>query len=253
MKLTVLIPAHNEEKCLEKTICETYDALKQRGIDHEILVVNDNSTDSTEDVLKELCKKFPTLRYVSNQKPGGYGLAVRYGLERIQGDAVCIMMADGSDDPKDLINYYEKLKEGYDCVFGSRFIKGSELIDYPKHKLLLNRIGNYFIKTLLGVKHNDITNAFKGYTKEVINGVQPLFSNHFNLTVELPLKAIVRGYTFATVPIKWTNRTEGVSKFKIKEMGSRYLFIILYIFFEKHLSRGDYMRRADKPKGTHSA
>lgn len=242
-RLSVLIPAHNEEKSIAKTICETFSVLKGNDIEHEILVVNDNSTDSTEAVLASLQKEISSLNYVRNDRPSGYGLAVRYGLSHIKGDAVCIMMADGSDDPQDLISYYDKLKEGYDCVFGSRFIKGSKLIDYPLHKLVLNRLGNYFIKFLLGIRHNDITNAFKCYTKEVIANVQPLFSNHFNLTVELPLKAVIRGHSFATVPIKWTNRAEGVSKFRIKEMGSRYLFIILYIFLEKHLSRGDYMRK----------
>lgn len=244
MKLSVLIPAHNEEKSLDKIIRHTYEVLTSSGIEHEMLVVNDNSTDSTETVLKNLGKDIPTLTSVTNTGPGGYGLAVRFGLQHIKGDAVAIMMADSSDDPRDLVKYYNKLKEGYDCVFGSRFIKGSKLVDYPPHKLILNRIGNYLIKFLIGIKHNDITNAFKCYTKEVINGVQPLFSNHFNLTVELPLKAAIRGYSFATVPISWTNRSEGVSKFRIKEMGSRYIFIIFYVLIEKHLSRGDYLRRA---------
>jgi dolichol-phosphate mannosyltransferase len=243
MKLSVLIPARNEEKCVDATVRATYDCLKSNGVEHEILVVNDNSVDGTEHVLEKLSRDIPTLRFLTNRKTGGYGLAVRLGLDNIKGDAVCIMMADGSDDPQDIILYYNKLKEGYDCVFGSRFIKGSKVIDYPLHKLALNRLGNYFIKFLLGVKHNDITNAFKCYKREVISGIQPLFSNHFNLTVELPLKALARGYSFATVPIKWVNRKEGFSKFKIKEMGSRYLFIILYIFLEKHLSRGDYLRK----------
>ena len=246
MKMTVLIPAHNEEKSIEKTVRETYSILKAANVEHEILVVNDNSTDATIKTLEGLHGEIPSLVFVTNDPPNGYGLAVRYGLKRMSGDAVCIMMADGSDAPGDLLNYYNKLKEGYDCVFGSRFIKGSRLIDYPPHKLILNRVGNYLIKFLLGIKHNDITNAFKCYTKEVISGVQPLFSNHFNLTVELPLKAVVRGYRFATIPISWTNRTEGMSKFKIKEMGGRYLFIILYIFFEKHLSRGDYSRKMSR-------
>lgn len=243
MKLSVLIPAHNEEKCIKNTVCEIYKVLCENNVDHEILVVNDNSADATRNVLEELQKEVPSLHYLTNTKSNGYGLAVRLGLGRIEGDAVCIMMADGLDSVEDLLNYYNKLKEGYDCVFGSRFIKNSKVIDYPIHKLILNRFGNYFIKFLLGIKHNDITNAFKCYKKEVIQGVQPLFSNHFNLTVELPLKAIVRGYSYKTVPIKWTNRAEGVSKFRIKEMGSRYLFIIFYIFLEKNLSKGDYLRK----------
>lgn len=242
MKLSILMPAHNEEKSIKDTIREVYNVLERNSVEHEILVVNDNSSDATKDILDKLSTEIPTLRYITNSGLRGYGLTVRLGLEHIRGDAVCIMMADGSDSPDDLLKYHNKLKDGYDCVFGSRFIKASQLIDYPIHKLILNRLGNYFIKILLGIKHNDITNAFKCYKKEVIMGIQPLFSNHFNLTVELPLKAIIRGYNFATVPIKWVNRTHGISKFKIKEIGSRYLFIIFYIFLEKHLSRGDYLR-----------
>jgi dolichol-phosphate mannosyltransferase len=107
-------------------------------------------------------------------------------------------------------------------------------------KLILNRAGNTFIRILFGLRYDDITNAFKLYRREVIDGLKPLLSHHFNLTVELPLKAIVRGYTYAVVPNTWINRNTGVSKLKIKEMGSRYLFIIFYCFIEKWLSRGDY-------------
>jgi dolichol-phosphate mannosyltransferase len=156
-------------------------------------------------------------------------------------------MADGSDHPQDLVAYCAKLGEGYDCVFGSRFIRGSRLIDYPVHKLLLNRMANWFIEALFGFRFNDTTNAFKCYRRAVIEGLQPLISPHFNLTVEMPLKAIVRGYTYAVVPIRWTNRKQGISKLKIREMGSRYLFIILYLWLEKMLARGDY-RRPEEPK-----
>ncbi len=164
------------------------------------------------------------------------------GLDRITGDAVAIMMADSSDSPHDLVRYFHKLAEGYDCVFGSRFIRGGQVVDYPLHKLLLNRLANRFISFIFGLRFNDVTNAFKCYRREVITGLQPLISPHFNLTVEMPLKAIVRGYSFAVIPIGWTNRKTGVSKLKIKEMGSRYLFIILYLWMEKHLARGDYHR-----------
>jgi dolichol-phosphate mannosyltransferase len=109
--------------------------------------------------------------------------------------------------------------------------------------MILNRLANWFIKTLFGVPFNDFTNAFKLYRREVIAGMQPLISPHFNLTVEMPLKAIIRGYSFAVVPISWTNRRTGVSKLKLQEMGSRYLFIVLYLWLEKHLARGDYHRR----------
>jgi dolichol-phosphate mannosyltransferase len=160
---------------------------------------------------------------------------------------VAVVMADGSDSPEDLLKYYRKVQEGYDCVFGSRFIQGGSVVDYPRHKLLLNRMANGFIRLLFGLNFNDITNAFKCYRREVINGIQPLISPHFNLTVEMPLKALVRGYSYAVVPITWTNRAAGVSKLKIKEMGSRYLFIVLYLWLEKHLARGDYHRNVVAP------
>ena len=209
-------------------------------------MVNDNSKDNTEAVLQKINQENPRIRYINNYYPNGFGFAVRCGLENFSGDAVAVVMADNSDSPDNMVDYYYKLQEGYDCVFGSRFIKGGKVIDYPRHKLFVNRLANLFIQVLFGLKFNDTTNAFKIYRKEVIEGISPLLSHHFNLTVEMPLKAIVRGYSYTTIPITWRNRTTGVSKLKLKEMGSRYLFIVLSIWLEKHLSRGDYKRKQKK-------
>lgn len=249
MLLSVVMPAHNEEEALRPTIEQLLAALNAEAIPHEILVVNDHSTDGTARVLSELAADFPSVRGVTNLKPGGFGYALQTGLERFTGDAVCIVMADASDDPRDVVTYYRKLQEGYECVFGTRFSRKSRVVDYPRHKLLLNRLANRFVKTLFRLRFNDVTNAFKAYRREVIQGIQPIVSCHFNITVELPLKAITRGYTFTTVPINWYNRTTGVSKLKIKEMGSRYLFIVLYVYLEQRLARGDY-RRAQRPVAT---
>jgi dolichol-phosphate mannosyltransferase len=243
MKLSIVIPAHNEEGSIVTTIAAISSVLDAHTIDYELIVVNDHSSDATDTLLRQLAQKNSRLMVVDNDHPGGYGFAVRKGLDAYTGDAVVIVMADSSDSPEDIIKYYRKLEEGCDCVFGSRFIKGSRIVDYPIHKLILNRLANWFIEVLFGIDHNDITNAFKAYRRSVIDGVRPILSNHFNLTVELPLKAIVRGFSFATVPISWTNRKTGISKLKIKEMGSRYLFIVLYTWMEKHLSRGDYVAR----------
>ncbi|MDZ8027613.1 MAG: glycosyltransferase [Nostoc sp. DedQUE11] len=238
--LSIVIPAYNEEDCIVQTVHTISTVLEQEKIDYEILVVNDNSKDNTEELLQQINSENIKLRYVNNYYPNGFGFAVRCGLENFTGDAVAVVMADSSDAPEDMVSYYHTLQEGYDCVFGSRFIKGGRVIDYPIHKLIVNRLANLFIKILFGLKFNDTTNAFKIYRKEVIEGISPLVSHHFNLTVEMPLKAIVRGYSYKTIPITWRNRTTGVSKLKLKEMGSRYLFIVLYIWLEKHLSRGDY-------------
>jgi dolichol-phosphate mannosyltransferase len=241
-KFSIVIPAYNEEEGITLTVCSIAETLEEAEINYEILVVNDNSRDQTEAVLKELCTENTKVRYVNNHYPNGFGFAVRCGLENFHGDAVAIVMADSSDHPQNIIDYYHKLQEGYDCVFGSRFIKGGKVIDYPIHKLMINRLANSFIQVIFGLKFNDTTNAFKAYRKEVIYGVSPLLSHHFNLTVEIPLKAIIRGYSYVTIPITWQNRKTGISKLKIKEMGSRYLFIVLYAWLEKHLSRGDYRR-----------
>jgi dolichol-phosphate mannosyltransferase len=243
--LSVVIPAHNEEGRIARTVQDLYRALSGAGIAHEILVVNDNSQDGTEAILLDLRRTVPTLRHINNTPPNGFGFAVRAGLMAFKGDAIAIVMADASDSPDDLVTYYRALQEGYDCVFGSRFIRGAKIVDYPWPKLMMNRMANFFIRTLFWMSYNDVTNAFKLYRRTVIAGVQPLLAYHFNLTVELPLKAIVRGYRYTVVPTSWFNRTEGVSKFKIKEMGSRYLFIVFYCYLEKYLSREDYRNRTD--------
>ncbi|XGV98607.1 MAG: glycosyltransferase family 2 protein [Leptolyngbya sp. BL-A-14] len=248
MKLSVVIPAHNEQECLQGTVSALVETLQRERIPHEILIVNDNSSDATLSVCQQLMLDFASVRYVCNQPPHGFGFAVRCGLTEFSGDAVAIVMADASDDPQDLVAGYYKLLEGFDCVFGSRFIRGGKVVDYPLHKLYINRLANWFIKVLFRLRYNDTTNAFKLYRREVIEGVQPILSHHFNLTVELPLKAIVRGFSYAIIPNRWYNRKTGISKLKIKEMGSRYLFIVLYIWLEKYLSCGDYHRSKASPK-----
>ena len=244
MKLSIVIPAYNEEESITETIDQIEEAFSQVSIDHEILIVNDNSKDNTAQVLEELSIKYPAVKYVTNLGPNGFGYAVRYGLERYSGDCVAVMMADLSDSPYDLIRYYTTMLEGnYDCVFGSRFMKGGKVVDYPFVKKVINRIANLIIRVVMRIKYNDTTNAFKLYKREVIEGVKPILSPHFNLTIELPLKAIIRGYSYAVVPNSWTNRKYGVSKLKIKEMGSRYFFILVYCFVEKYFSRGDFTKK----------
>jgi dolichol-phosphate mannosyltransferase len=243
---SIVIPAYNEEGSIAKTIESLSQTLRDAGIPYEILVVNDNSRDRTAAILQDICADNQNVRYINNYYPNGFGFAVRCGVENFTGDAVAIVMADSSDSPDDLVKYYHQLQAGYECVFGSRFIKGGKVIDYPVHKLSINRLANLFIQVLFGLDYNDTTNAFKAYRREVIEGILPLISHHFNLTVEMPLKAIIRGYSYQIMPISWRNRQTGVSKLKIKEMGSRYLFITLYLFLEKMLSRGDYIRRENK-------
>jgi len=256
--LSIVIPARDEEGCIASTVEHLHLELELREVPHEIIVVDDGSTDATWRILQEEAARLndpaheargdrrEVLRPIKNEGPHGFGRAIVKGLDAMTGDAVVVMMADESDDCRDVVRYWEKLNEGYDCVFGSRFMKGGGTIDYPPIKLFMNRLANAFVRFMFRHGLNDTTNAFKAYRKDVIEGIRPILSPHFNITVELPLKAIVRGYSFAVIPITWRNRRHGVAKLKIKEMGSRYLFICLYVWLEKYFSRGDY--RKAKPR-----
>lgn len=245
VKLSVVIPARNESENLGPTLTGLHAVLTEQAIHHELIVIDDGSTDDTAAVLQKLTSRIPTLRPIRNEGNNGFGRAVQLGLSTFQGDCVAVMMADASDDPNDLVRFFRVFESGrVDCVFGTRFHRQAKVRGYPVHKLLLNRIVNKMIQLLFNIRYNDVTNAFKLYGAQVIPGLQPLLSPHFNLTVELPLKAIVRGYSFEVIPNSWTGRAKGYSKLKIREMGSRYLFIIIYCFIEKWLSRGDYRRKA---------
>ena len=240
---SVVIPARDEEVSLPPTLTALYERFAAENIPHEIVVVDDGSKDGTWAVLQSLRATIPTLAPVQNPGPHGFGRAITWGLNHMKGDACVIMMADASDTPADAVRYWRLLNEGWDCVFGSRFIRGGEVVDYPRVKLLVNRLANLFIRVLFAIPLNDTTNAFKAYRHTVIDGCRPLIAPHFNLTVEIPLKAIVRGFTWTVIPISWHNRKHGTAKLKIKEMGSRYFFICMYVWLEKYFSRGDYRRK----------
>jgi dolichol-phosphate mannosyltransferase len=242
VKLSVVIPARNEEGSIAATVRSVVAELAAAEIAHEVIVVDDSSSDGTAAAVERVAAEQPQVRCLPSPFRNGFGFAVRAGLEAYEGDAVAIVMADGSDSPADLVAYHRLLEEGYECAFGSRFLPGSRVTDYPRSKLIMNRIVNWGIRVLFRHGYNDTTNAFKAYRREVIDHIKPLLSHHFNLTVEMPLKSVVRGYSYGIVPISWTNRTSGTSKLKLNEMGSRYLFIVLYVFLEHHLSRGDYRR-----------
>jgi len=242
LKLSVIIPAKNEEGNLEKTIKDINHILLKTNIQHEIIVINDHSNDSTLEKLNFLKKNIQELKIINNTRKPGYGLTVRLGLESYSGDIIAIMMADGSDSPKDLLEFYFKSLKNHVCVFGTRFSDGGSTKNYPKLKYILNRIFNNLVRLIFQIKYNDITNAFKVYTKEAVEGSKPFLSNHFNLTLELPLKIIIRGYDYEIIPNSWKNRKTGISKMKIKEMGSRYLFILFYCLIEKLLTKNDYKK-----------
>lgn len=240
-KLSVVIPAYNEEENIKPTVLEIISELQKEKIPFEIVVVNDNSKDKTPEIIKEMQKDFSEILLVTRTPPGGFGRAVRTGLENFSGDIVAIVMADLSDDPKDIVKYYKKILEGYDCVFGSRFLKESKVVDYPKYKLIVNRIINKMLQLIFWTSHNDLTNAFKAYRKEVIKSIFPLYACHFNITIEISLSALIRKYKIATVPINWYGRKWGQSNLKLRAMGRRYLATLIKIWFERILILDDLL------------
>lgn len=228
---------------MQSTLESLIAVLEKHAIKYEVLVINDHSKDHTETILKRLMLQFKALHYINNPLPSGFGFAIQTGLNHFTGDVVVPFMADASDSPEDVVAFFKKIQDGHDCVFGSRFMKKSHVVDYPKFKLVLNRIVNTVIRIMFGIRYNDVTNAFKMYRRSTVDGLKPFLSHHFNMTVELPLKAIARNYSYAVLPNSWINRKTGVSKLHLKEMGSRYLFIILYCLIEKWLSVGDYKKK----------
>jgi dolichol-phosphate mannosyltransferase len=242
-KLSIVIPARNEEGCIASTVEHLHLELKLHAVPHEIVVVDDGSTDTTWAILEDLKARMPELAPTQNLGPHGIGRALIHGMDHATGDALVIMMADESDDCRDVVRYWQTLNAGWECVFGSRFVQGGGVIDYPWLKYRLNRAANLFIRMLFNVPLNDTTNAFKAYRRSAVQGCQPLIAPHFNILVELPLKSIVRGYSWTVIPITWRSRRTGEAKLKIKEMGSRYLFIIFYVWLEKYFSAGDYRKR----------
>ena len=206
-----------------------------------MIVVNDNSRDRTEELVRAEMAEDPAVRLVTRVPPGGFGRAIRSGLEAVRGDVVVVYMADLSDSPEDVVAYYRKIGEGYDCVFGSRFIRGSKVENYPRFKLFCNRVVNRGIQVMFWTRFNDVTNAFKAYRTAVIRDCGPYRACHFNLTIEMSLGALIRRYNVAQIPISWYGRTWGSSNLKLGEMGRRYLSTLLMMFFQRHLIADDLM------------
>lgn len=236
---SIVIPAYNEEENIGSTILELSNALQKADIPYELIIVNDNSKDKTPLVVQELQKTIRGIKMVSRKPPGGFGRAIRTGLANFSGEFVTIVMADLSDDPSDVVKYYEVLNNGADCVFGTRFHRDSVVKEYPQIKLYVNRIVNKALQLLFFTKHNDLTNAFKAYKASVIRDIMPLKAAHFNITIELSLSVLIRGYKIESVPINWYGRKWGQSNLKLRAMGRRYLATLLKIWFEKWLILDD--------------
>ena len=144
MSLTILIPVKNESQIIEKTIFALENSWIKE-IDHEIIFVDDFSEDDTIEKINNHNKNLIKIKIIKNKKPG-LGSAISEGINNSTKDYLSIFMSDLSDSLDDLKTYFETIKnENLDSVFGSRFIKGSKIIDYPFQKLILNRVANNLI------------------------------------------------------------------------------------------------------------
>ena len=231
--LSIVVPVRNESENL-KGVFE-YFSKNLKNISYEVLIINDFSKDDTFKKSQELSSDLKNFIILDNKKKG-LGGAINLGIHKASGENVAIMMADQSDDINDLIKYYKIIStENYDAILGSRFLKDSKINDYPIQKLILNRIFNFFVKIIFWNRYNDYTNAFKIYKKKALLEIMPLISESFNIFLEIPLKIISRNYRYKIISINWMGRKKGESKFKIKELGSKYLFTLIYCFIEKSL------------------
>ena len=234
MKISCVIPAHNESNCIERVIRGLIAVFEERGIDYELVVVDDNSYDDMPVVVDRLVKQNEKVKVVHRKSNPGFGRAVKSGIEIASGDAICIVMGDASDDAKDVVKMFEKLQEGYDIVYGSRFITGSQVYNYPFFKFIVNRISNYLVRLIFFMlDEKDITNAFKIYRANVLDSIRPLESNEFNITLELPIKADLKGFKRTSVPVNWYGRESDVTKFSISKMSKSYLRTLIKLWLLK--------------------
>ena len=234
MSLSIVIPVYNEDKQLHNTV-KKINKISKRIKDYEIVFIDDFSSDNTKQIIKKSIRSNKKIKYYKNIKKG-LGSAIGLGINKSTKKFVCIFMCDNSDDLSDLMEYYKIInKNNLDAVLGSRFLKNSRITNYPILKMVLNRIFNYIVKIIFLSNYNDFTNAFKIYKKKTLKELMPIVSDHFNVFLELPLKIIIRKYKYKIIPISWKGRKIGVSKFKISELGSMYIFTLLYCFIEKIL------------------
>ena len=231
--LSIIIPVRNESNIIHEVF--DYFSNNLKDIQYEVLIINDFSNDDTFDKCKKLVDEYKNFRIFDNPKKG-LGGAINFGINQAKGDNISIMMADLSDDIDDLKRYNELIEQGnFDAILGSRFTRDSKVTGYPIQKLILNRIFNFFVSIVFLNKYNDYTNAFKIYKKKTLVEIMPLISESFNIFLEIPLKIISRNYKYKIISINWIGRKKGESKFKIKELGAKYLFTLIYCFIEKNL------------------
>lgn len=232
---SIVMPAWNEEEVIADTLRDLTAHLDGTGHHYEIVVVDDGSTDRTPDILRDFAAGHPAIRPVKNPGPGGYGFAIRRGLEHYRGDAVVVVTSDGADAPKDVAAYFDRIAQGHDCVFGDRFAPGATVTGYPPVKRFVNRAANWMISLMVGRPYRDFTNGFKCYRRHVIEDMQPLVCGQFNITIEMSLKAVLAGWNYAVIPNDWSQRGGGSSSFRLLRLVKPYAATLFFCLSRAYL------------------
>ncbi|MBP7216397.1 MAG: glycosyltransferase family 2 protein [Candidatus Omnitrophica bacterium] len=229
MKISIVVPAHNEEENIADVIQQIETAI---DLDHELVVVNDHSSDATPTIVTGLMQRYPRLRLVHNTEPGGFANAIKAGLKNMRGDLVVPVMGDLCDDLATIKEMYAKILEGYDVVCGSRYFGGGERRGGSKFKGMLSSCAGWSLHMLLGIATHDIANAFKMYRKEVIQSIT-IESKGFEISMELPVKAYCLGFKITEVPTIWKERTKGKSSFKVLQLLPSYFKLYVWVLWKK--------------------
>lgn len=226
MKLSIVMPVYNEGKVISKTISQVESAVETN---HELLIVYDMDEDTTITPTKSLQKKYPNVKLVKNIYGKGALNALKTGLIKAKGDAVCVMMADLTDDPKIINEMMDKYNAGYDLVAASRYMKGGHQIGGPLIKQVLSRGAGLSLHFLAGLPTHDATNSFKIYSRRFLKKFEIESNGGFELGIELTVKAHFGGFKIAEVPTTWTYSAKE-SRFYLKKWLPKYLKWYFYAF-----------------------
>ena len=239
MDLSIIVPAHNEEGNIAQVIQKIEETVI---VSHELIIINDHSTDKTGTIVSGLMQDYPNLRLIDNPLEGSFANAIKTGLANIKTGVVVQVMADLCDDLNTINKMYEKIGQGYDVVCGSRYIKGGARLGGSRLKGFLSTFAGWSLHYLLGIPTHDIANAFKMYSKKVLDTVN-IEAEGFEISMELPLKAYYAGFKITEVPTVWREREKGKSNFKMFKLAPSYLKFYLWGIVKRFSFRGHKNRK----------
>ena len=235
-KISLIVPSYNEEKGIEDTLVNLSSSLEKNKIDYEIILVDDQSTDKTIEIVKRLASKNKRIKIIVRHKNPGFGFSLSDGSKIASGELVCWVMGDSSDDFEAIPKMINKINNGYDMVIGSRNIKGGSRGDQGKLKAIGSTQYSALAKFLFRLPVYDITNAFRTFRKEIINKVS-LENNNFAISPEFALRAHVAGYKRTEIPVTYRDRKVREAKTKLFRMGLKYYLLLIKYWFQNLFHR----------------